>query len=313
VEIENAGKPIEVLLIEDNPMDMLLIQRMLEKTGHTSLHISCAENLSTGIKLAADGVIDVIILDLNLPDSLGVETFLRLKVQVPDIPIVLLSGFADEEEALKAVREGAQDYMIKGQTDGNLLVRSLRYAIERKKAEDTIKFLAYHDPLTGLPNRTLFSDRCTMAMAESKRYLRKTALIMLDLDHFKEINDKLGHDAGDELLREFSIRLSRILRQTDTVCRIGGDEFALLIPGVTSKEAVEEVTQRILEAIRKPFTLHDCRELITASLGIAIYPEDGETLETLIKHADTAMYEVKKVGRNNYLYYQSCVKSSCLD
>jgi diguanylate cyclase (GGDEF)-like protein len=244
-----------------------------------------------------------------LPDSLGVETYLKLKLQVPEIPVVVLSGSEDEEMSLKAVHAGAQDYLIKGQIDSNLLVRSLRYAIERKSAEDIIKNLAYHDSLTGLPSRTLFNDRFTMAIADSKRNDRKTAFIMLDLDQFKEINDNFGHDIGDEVLKEVSTKLTGILRQTDTVCRMGGDEFALLIPEIKAKEMIDEVAQRILEVIGKPFTVHSVEETISGSLGIAIYPDDGETLETLIKHADMAMYEVKRMGRNNYLFYQPGIKS----
>ena len=309
LDIKKAGKPIEVLIIEDNPGDLLLTKRMLEKTGYTSFHVNSADDLSAGIKNASDKMIDVILLDLNLPDSAGVETFLKLNHQIPEIPIVVLSGFADEGESRKAIREGAQDYLIKGHTDGNLLVRSLRYAIERKEAQDTIKKMAYHDSLTGLPNRMLFNDRCKMAMEESKRYHKKTALIMLDLDNFKDINDKLGHEAGDELLKEVSGRLGNILRQIDTVCRMGGDEFALLITELSSKEATEEAAHRILAAIRKPFILNGFAARISASFGIAVYPDDGENLETLIKHADMAMYEVKKRGSNNYLYYRPDVKS----
>jgi diguanylate cyclase (GGDEF)-like protein len=226
---------------------------------------------------------------------------------------VVLSGFVDEEMSHKAIRAGAQDYLIKGQIDGNILERSLLYAIERKMAEDTINKLAYHDALTGLPSRILFNDRFTMAMADSKRNDKNTALIMLDLDHFKDVNDTFGHDAGDDLLKEVSHRLTSILRQTDTVCRMGGDEFALLISDASAREMIEEVAQRIIATIVKPFSLHGVNESISASLGIAIYPDDGENIETLFKHADMAMYEVKKVARNNYLYYQPGMKSARLD
>jgi len=280
---------------------------MLEKAKYTPFYISFADSLSTGIQYATEWPLDIILLDLDLPDSSGVDTYLRLKLQVPEIPVVVLSGFKDEEISLIAVREGAQDYLIKGQIDGNLLIRSLRYAIERKRAEDTIKKLAYHDSLTGLPSRTLFNDRFAMAMADSKRNDRKTALIMLDLDNFKEINDNFGHDTGDEVLKEVSARLIRVLRQTDTVCRIGGDEFALLIPEINTKETIDEVARRILEVLRRPFTEYKVQETISGSLGIAIYPDDGKTLKTLVKHADMAMYEVKRMGRNNYLFYQPAV------
>lgn len=313
MNIQKSSKPIDLLLIEDNPGDLLLTKRMLEKAEHTKFHINHADSLSTGIKRAIEGSLDVILSDLNLPDSPCVETFFRLKLQVPEIPIVVLSGFADEEMSHKAIRAGAQDYLIKGQIDGNILERSLLYAIERKMAEDTINKLAYHDALTGLPSRTLFNDRFIMAMADSKRNDKNTALIMLDLDHFKDVNDTFGHDAGDDLLKAVSVRLTSILRQTDTVCRMGGDEFALLISDASVKEMTEEVAQRILTAIGKPFSLHGVKAWISASLGIAIYPEDGENLDILIKRADISMYKVKKVGRNNYLYYQPGMKSGSLD
>ena len=313
LDIEKMGRPIKILLIEDSPEDQFLTNRMLEKARYTPFAISFAENLTMGIQYAVNGPIDIILLDLNLPDSLGVETYLRLKLQVPEIPVVVLSGFEDEEMALKAVREGAQDYLIKDQIDSNLLVRSLRYAIERKMAEDIIKKLAYHDSLTGLPSRTLFNDRFAMAIAETKRNHKKTAFIMLDLDHFKDVNDNFGHDTGDELLKEVSRRLVSILRQTDTVCRMGGDEFGLLISDVSAKEMIDEVAQRILLIIEKPFILHGNEQMISASVGIAIYPEDGETLETLIKHADAAMYQAKKTGRNKYSYYQPNLKYGSLD
>ena len=313
MNIQESSKPIDLLLIEDNPGDLLLTKRMLEKAEHTKFHINHADSLSTGIKRALEGSLDVILSDLNLPDSPRVETFFKLKLHVPEIPIVVLSGFADEEMSLKAVRAGAQDYLVKGKIDGNILERSLLFAIERKKAEDIINTLAYHDSLTGLPSRTLFNDRFAMAMADSKRNDKKTAVIILDLDHFKNVNDNFGHDVGDDLLKEVSGRLTSILRQTDTVCRMGGDEFALLISDASAREMIEEVAQRILAAIGKPFSLHGVKAWISASLGIAIYPEDGENLETLFKHADIAMYEVKKVGRNNYLYYQPGMKSGSLD
>jgi diguanylate cyclase (GGDEF)-like protein len=310
--IEKMGQPIKILQIEDNPDDQLLTNRMLEKAKYTPFEINFADTLSTGIQYTTEWPVDIILLDLNLPDSLGVDTYLKLKLQVPEIPVVVLSGSEDEEMSLKAVHAGAQDYLIKGQIDSNLLVRSLRYAIERKSAEDIIKNLAYHDSLTGLPSRTLFNDRFTMAIADSKRNDRKTAFIMLDLDQFKEINDNFGHDIGDEVLKEVSTKLTGILRQTDTVCRMGGDEFILLIPEIKAKEMVDEVAKRIVAAMGTPFTLHGVLERITASFGIAIYPDDGVSLETLTKHADMAMYEVKKTGRDNYLYYQPYMKGEGL-
>jgi diguanylate cyclase (GGDEF)-like protein len=140
-------------------------------------------------------------------------------------------------------------------------------------------------------------------MAESNRNNKKIALLMVDLDHFKDINDNFGHDAGDELLKQISARMMNMLRKTDIICRMGGDEFVLLISDVSENEMIDEVVQRVLLAIGKQFILRGTELKISASLGVAIYPADGEALEILIKHADIAMYETKKMGRNNYLCY----------
>jgi diguanylate cyclase (GGDEF)-like protein/PAS domain S-box-containing protein len=176
-------------------------------------------------------------------------------------------------------------------------------ALQRKRLEDTVNQLAYHDPLTGLPNRMLFKDRFTLALARANRYRQKIVLMVLDMDRFKDINDTLGHDAGDQLLKDFGSRLVSILRKTDTVSRMGGDEFVLLLPEAIDAENVANVAQKILGAASKPFILHDREVRITASIGIAIYPEDGEDIETLLKHADIAMYQAKEMGRNNYQRY----------
>jgi len=176
-------------------------------------------------------------------------------------------------------------------------------ALQRKRLEDTVSQLAYHDPLTGLPNRTLFKDRSILALARANRYRQKMALMVLDMDRFKDINDTLGHDVGDQVLREFSNRLVSILRKTDTVSRMGGDEFVLLLPERTDAENAGNVAQKILEAARQPFIIDEKKLNIPVSIGVAIYPEDGEDIETLLKHADIAMYQAKEMGRNNYQRY----------
>jgi diguanylate cyclase (GGDEF)-like protein len=293
-------KPIEVLLIEDNPTDLLLTQRLLRKAERGPFHVNTADRLSKGIKLAAEVKIDVILLDLDLPDGRGLDTFVRLKTQLPGIPIVVLSGIADEEISRQAVREGAQDYLIKGQTESVLLGRSILYAIERQKAQDTIRTLAYHDPLTGLPNRTLLIDRSYLSFAASKRYHERSAVMLLDVDNFKDVNDTLGHDGGDEVLKELAHRLRNSLRLIDTVCRLGGDEFAILISEMKGPEAATIVADKLQEEVRKPIGLGARTLRITVSIGIAIYPDDGEDLQSLLKVADLAMYEAKKSGGDNY-------------
>ncbi len=176
-------------------------------------------------------------------------------------------------------------------------------AIQHQRTEDKIRKMAYHDPLTGLPNRALFNDRYIVALAGAKRYHKKIALMVLDIDHFKNINDTLGHDAGDEVLKDFSGTLLSILRKTDTVMRLGGDEFVIMITDVIEPEHMANVAQKVLEATRKPFMFHDHEVRITASIGISSYPEDGEDVEMLLKCADIAMYHIKATGRDNYTRY----------
>ncbi|NIS59663.1 MAG: diguanylate cyclase [Proteobacteria bacterium] len=169
---------------------------------------------------------------------------------------------------------------------------------ERKKEEETMRQLAYHDPLTGLPNRLLFKDRLTIALAQANRNRHKLAVMLLDLDHFKDINDTLGHKVGDKLLKAVGKRLIGLLRKNDTVARMGGDEFLLLLPEVKKLEDASTIAQRVMGTLRKPCVVNGHKLRITASIGVALYPDDGQDDDSLMNHADNAMYWAKKEGRN---------------
>lgn len=174
---------------------------------------------------------------------------------------------------------------------------------ERKQVEETIRRLAYYDALTGLPNRTLFGDRLTVAVARARRNRRRLAVMLLDLDHFKDVNDSLGHPVGDQLLQAVGERLTGLLRRSDTVCRMGGDEFLVLLEGISEMEDVAKVAEAILKRSREPVFVKKHELQVTTSLGIAVYPEDGEDGDTLIRNADIAMYRAKEKGRDNYQRY----------
>ena len=181
---------------------------------------------------------------------------------------------------------------------------------ERKQLEQKLADMATHDPLTGLPNRLLLSDRLDVGLAQAQRNDTRLAVMMLDLDRFKTVNDTFGHSVGDELLRTAGERLMGIVRKSDTVARMGGDEFVVLLLQVAKAEDAVRVAQKILGIFRKPFVLGAYQVRITTSVGIAIYPEDGEDVETLLKNADTAMYWVKEQGRDNYeLYWDDGTKT----
>ncbi|WP_156612731.1 EAL domain-containing protein [Paramagnetospirillum marisnigri] len=174
---------------------------------------------------------------------------------------------------------------------------------ERKKTEERIKNLAYFDVLTGLPNRRLFLDRLQLAIANAHRHGHLMAIMFLDLDLFKRINDSLGHGVGDQVLVETAARLSHSVREGDTVARLGGDEFTILLPEIEHLEDAAKLAERVIGQVKQPFIIDDHELYITTSIGIGVYPEDGETVETLIKNADTAMYRAKDLGRNSYQMY----------
>jgi len=181
---------------------------------------------------------------------------------------------------------------------------------ERKQLEQRLAEMATHDPLTGLPNRLLLSDRLTVGLAQAQRNNAKLAVMMLDLDRFKTVNDTFGHSVGDELLRAAGERLMGIVRKSDTVARMGGDEFVVLLLQIARMEDAVKVAQKILSVFRKPFVLDAYQIRITTSIGIAMYPEDGEDVEALFKNADTAMYWAKEQGRDNYeLYWYNGTKT----
>jgi diguanylate cyclase (GGDEF)-like protein len=184
---------------------------------------------------------------------------------------------------------------------------------ERKQSEEQIRSLAYHDPLTKLPNRLLFTDRLALAVAQSHRHGQRLAVLFLDLDRFKIINDSLGHSPGDRLIADVAERLRGCLREGDTVARLGGDEFTLLLPDITAPVDAAKVADKVLDALRQPFEQENQELFVTASIGISLYPEDGRDAEALVKNADTAMYRAKEQGRDRYQLYAPDMNATALE
>jgi diguanylate cyclase (GGDEF)-like protein/PAS domain S-box-containing protein len=431
-----SKKSIKMLLIvEDNPGDARLLREMFNEQGSDKTELTHAECMSEAEKHLSEREFDIILLDLGLPDAEGLGAVRRAHAAAPRVPLVVLTCLDDESLAAEALQEGAQDYLIKGQIDTRGLLRSLRYAMERKAIEEAlfvekeraqvtlnsigdgvactdisgnITFLnlvaekmtgssreeaagrpmaevlrivdatsretisnpmelavaknrtvhlplncvllrrdgfeipiedsvspihdregsatgavivfrdvsvaqamalqmahsAQHDFLTGLPNRMLLNDRVSQAISLAARHMKKVAVLFLDLDGFKHINDSLGHPIGDKLLQSIAKRLVDCGRSSDTVSRQGGDEFVVLLSEVDQSDDAATTARRMLQAIAEPHSIgqHDLH--VTASIGLSIYPDDGLDAETLIKNADTAMYQAKENGHQSYQFFR---------
>ncbi len=196
---------------------------------------------------------------------------------------------------------------------GSLIEGTVIDITDRKRAEEQVKHLAFHDALTGLPNRLLLNDRLTIALAQSHRSRQKLAILYLDIDRFKVINDSLGHTIGDELLRRVAERLRACVREGDTVARLGGDEFVILVSRISSDGDAATVAQKILAAVRLPFGVEQRDYFLTTSVGVSLYPNDGVDGETLLQNADTAMYRAKEQGRDNFQLYAPAMNARAAD
>jgi diguanylate cyclase (GGDEF)-like protein len=294
----------KVLLIEDNPGDARLIREMVSEHPQPPFQIHWARRLAAGLERLAQGDTALVLLDLSLPDSLGLETFAKVYAHAPTVPIIVLTGNDDHDLALKAVKSGAQDYLVKARLDRELLLRAMRYAIERKRYQLQLERQANYDALTGLPNRNLLRDRLRLALF-GQRMPRALAVVFIDLDHFKFVNDSLGHSVGDKLLKAMAERLRLMLRDGDTVARLGGDEFVIVLNDTSSEEVIYRAMLRIAAGIAEPIGIDGKELVVTCSAGISLCPQDGPDVDTLLKNADAAMYRAKERGRNNFHFYTS--------
>jgi diguanylate cyclase (GGDEF)-like protein/PAS domain S-box-containing protein len=422
--ITTERRSLQILLIEDNKGDADLVLEGLEGETRVSFDVVWADSLGAGQKLLAQGGIDLVILDLSLPDSQGLDTFRAIHEHVPQVPIVILTGLDDQELALQTLHEGGQDFLVKSQGTLHLLPRMIHYAVQRKqaeaellraeeryrilfetiphpicvfaresgaflavnpvaleqygysreeilglriqdlglpesegdlktwlamsdfrpplrtrhrrkngeildvemrvgevdfageiagfaivtdisdrkRAEERLEYQALHDALTGLPNRaSLQSHVERLAATTGGETDRPFAFLLLDLDRFKEINDSLGHCYGDWVLQHLSSRFRASVRRSDTIARLGGDEYAVLLPGATAKEAFR-VVEKIEAALRAPILVQGRSLTVGASIGISLYPRDGRDWDTLMQRADIAMYKAKQSGCGHLLY-----------
>jgi diguanylate cyclase (GGDEF)-like protein/PAS domain S-box-containing protein len=436
-EVKQMRKNLDksVLLIEKDPEQTRIIRAMFDDQGGYSFaltHVRCLVDAETYL---VGHPVDIVLLGLGLSDPEGLEPVRRARAVAPHAGIVLLSSLSEEPKAIQAIREGAQDYLIKGHIEPHQLMRTLGKAVERKTNEEVLihekdraqstldciadalictnmagnitffnpvaagmvgwplmeaagrhltevfhivdattrkeildpmaraasenltgklpsncvlihrdghevfiedsvapihdcegkvtgavivfrdvsearaqseqlAHLAEHDLLTGLPNRLLFCDRLGQAISLARRHGRRAAVLFLDLDGFKQINDTLGHAAGDEFLKSVANRLLNCVRAPDTVSRQGGDEFVMLLQDVQKPEDAAATARRTLQAVAEVYLADHSEFHVTASIGVSVFPDDGLDAETLIKNADAAMYQAKKDGRQTYRFFR---------
>ena len=440
--IRQSAMPL--LLVEDNPGDVRLLREMLDEQEADRIELINVTPMSQAEAHLAASVVEIILLDLGLPDAQGLEAIRRAHAAAPRIPLVVLTGLDDERLAALSLQEGAQDYLIKGQIEARSLRRSLRYSIERKIMEEAlfaekeralvtlnsigeavvctdiagnITFLnlvaekmtgwplqeaagrpmtevfrtldprsteptettselailqiravhlpascvlirrdgleipiedsiapihdregnaigavivfrdvsvaqamaqqmthsAEHDFLTGLPNRMLLNDRIGQAIASARRRKKQVAVLFLDLDGFKHINDSLGHPIGDKLLQSIGKGLTAAVRDADTVSRQGGDEFVVLLADLSEAEDAVIMAARILRTVAEPHSVDQHDLHVTTSIGVSVFPDDGQDAETLIKNADTAMYQAKENGRQSYQFFKPAMNARAVE
>jgi diguanylate cyclase (GGDEF)-like protein len=300
---------MRILIAEDDPVSRRLLEATLARWEY---EIVVTGDGTEALKhLRGPDPPRLAILDWMMPGIDGVQVCqeVRKRVKEPYVYILLLTAKSRKQDAVEGMNAGADDYISKPFDSNELKVRLeagkriLQLQAELVTARDALRSQATSDPLTGLPNRLLFSDRLTYSLAQARRRGELAAVMFLDLDRFKLVNDTLGHSIGDALLRKVAERLVTSLRQVDTIARMGGDEFTIIATGLAVAQDAEQVAQKILRAFSKPFEVNGHELFITPSIGISLYPSDGSDAETLVKNADTAMYQAKEQGTNGYYMY----------
>jgi two-component system, cell cycle response regulator len=292
------NKPIGILLIEDNRDDAELLEATLAEAKSFKSVCDVQGTLSQGIERLSRGGIQIVLLDLGLPDSLGFGTFEQIYAHHPEIPIIILSGLSDEDLAIKTVQEGAQDYLVKGDFDSNLLARSIRYAIERHKIQAELKSLSLVDELTGLYNRRGFLTLARQQVKIASRLRKKVLLMYADMDNLKWINDTLGHTEGDRALKDIGEILTHTFRASDLVARVGGDEFVIF--GMEEAEAAfDKMRTRLQQNIDSYLEKTGRRYPLSLSMGILRYaPDQPQDLDELLAEADQLMYKEKLLKKS---------------
>lgn len=295
---------VDVLLVEDERADYLLMRRAMSKCEQLDIALRWVRRVSEVPEAIERFAPDVVLLDLHLPDAVRGEAFDRIRRTVDNVPIIVVTGQTDGGHGLDYVRRGAQDFMRKDTIVAHELERSILFALERSRHRRTLERMALYDPLTGLPNRVLLTERIDSAIQRARRRMDCCGVVYIDLDDFKPVNDQWGHATGDLVLRSVALTLRAGVRRSDTIARMGGDEFVCLLEDVRDIDAVLEVAGNLLERVRRPFDLapgpgrDPVAFALHASAGVAIAPLEAMDGHALVELADARMYRAKAMGGN---------------
>ena len=303
---------MKILLIEDNVTDADFLRASLRRSKAEEIELTHVTTLKEGSISLRKDEFDIVLLDMGLPDGNGMECVEAVQAADPEMPIVVLSGQDDEDFAVSILNKGVQDYLVKWEGKGRVIMRAIRYAVERKKAELHLSYLAQYDGLTGIPNREFLSGHLDSAIARAKRTVNKVALFYMDLNKFKSVNDMLGHEAGDVLLKEVAQRLYMHTRAGDALARLGGDEFAVVVEGLDEATDAESIARNLINALNEPFLINGREIVVSSSIGITVYPDDSKDSKILLKNADIAMYQAKETGQGEYKFFTENMQDELL-
>jgi diguanylate cyclase (GGDEF)-like protein len=298
----------KILIVDDREANVQLLERILRNAGYVA--ITSTTNPREVCELHRTNFYDLILLDLEMPDMDGFQVMEGLKDIDPNgyLPVLVIS--AEPNHKLRALQLGARDFVSKPFEKAEVLARvhnmmevQLLHAAVCTYSK-RLESLALNDPLTGLANRRLLADRLSMAIVHARRNASDMAVVYLDLDGFKQINDTLGHGVGDDLLKMVAARLVATVREEDTVARVGGDEFIIVLWHVSNAENTTRIVAKVIDVISQPFLIEGQLVHVTTSAGISIYPAHGEDTDTLMKNADTALFAAKHAGKNMLRIWQ---------
>lgn len=307
-----------VLIVDDSPEDAELIADLLDEIDEGAFLTTVNHDAAKAVHDIRYNDFDLVLVDYNMPGNDGLWLLSELQVECLTIPVIFLTGSGDERVAVQALKLGATDYVSKVDIDAKSLGESIDYSIERKREDLAFLARATRDALTGVMARFSFMETLEQTLVRSERSKKKFAILFIDLDKFKPINDQHGHQVGDRVLVEASRRMAGSLRRCDTLARMGGDEFVVILEDVNqlcSPTSVHIVANRLHEAITaEKYCIPELNLELGASIGVAVYPDSGESAEALLNAADEAMYECKNASHAPpFSFHQSCIEPANVD